>query len=199
VTAPLATPRSDERATNFIEPVTAVVWYSDMRAYTEHIKGMTLADIVHLLDDYFDSVASPIERLGGEIIKFLGDAVLATFRADSGAEACRAALRASRQARANVFAWNQRRSASGSPPVNFDIALVAAEVAYTTIGTPSRRDSTIVGREVNLAGRIEQLCEQVDVPLLASESFIRMGNIEARPIGSFLFKGFDVHQVVYAV
>ncbi|QRK04304.1 adenylate/guanylate cyclase domain-containing protein [Archangium violaceum] len=180
-----------------------VVWYCDLRSYTEHGQVLSPEGMVALLNDYLACVGGAIEAHGGEIIRFLGDAVLATFRASQHQEgltgACGAAVLAARDAMACVDGLNETRRERGLRPIRFDIALSVGELCYGALGTPARLDFTAVGLAVNLAGRIESLCEQLGEPVLVSNSFAQACQMRLRPLGAFNVKGFPEPQAVHGL
>jgi adenylate cyclase len=109
------------------------------------------------LNQYFDCMARPVEAHGGEILKFIGDAMLAIFPLETD-QACRRALQAALDARAAMAELNRERSGRGEEALGFGIALHAGDVMYGNIGAANRLDFTVVGPAVNLATRLEGRC-----------------------------------------
>jgi adenylate cyclase len=126
-----------------------------------------------LLDDCFDCVARPLTRLGGEILKFMGDGMLAIFRTDDRrrAETCTAALAAASEALDLMVLLAAKRREAGQPTPGLDIALHVGTVQYGNVGTDTRLDFTVIGPAVNEAARIEALCGPLGRPLLVSQAF----------------------------
>lgn len=157
-----------------VETIHAVLWYCDLRDFTGLADSRPHDQILALLNAYFERMAEPVQRHGGEVLKFMGDAMLAIFPPadDQGTPpSCNAALSAAMDALAAMRAFNQGWTADGNPPLRFGIALHVGEVAYGNIGAPDRLDFTVVGPAVNVAARLEALCKSLDRPLLISQSF----------------------------
>jgi adenylate cyclase len=152
------------------ETVAAAIWYCDLRGFTALSERLGRDALLACLNDYFDCMAGAVERQGGEILKFIGDAMLAIFPL-ADADACRRALAAALEARAAMAALNQRRRAQGDEVLAFGIALHEGEVMYGNIGAADRLDFTIVGPAVNLTSRIEGLCRTLERDLLISDAF----------------------------
>lgn len=149
------------------EVLPAAIFYCDLRGFTAMADQRTPREVVATLDAFFDHVAAPIHARGGEILKFIGDAVLAVFTTEEGgAAACRAACEAAREALAAIDRWNGSRAAVGDPPLRLGIALHRGELFYGNIGAQDRLDFTVIGRAVNEASRIESLCKSLGVPVL---------------------------------
>jgi adenylate cyclase len=156
-----------------IVAVEAVLFYADLRAFTPLADTLPGRDIVALLDDCFDAIARPLTRRGGEILKFMGDGLLAIFRTGERyrAETCSAALAAASEALDLMELLAAQRREAGQPTPGLDIALHVGTVQYGNVGTESRLDFTVIGPAVNEAARIEALCGPLDRPLLISEAF----------------------------
>jgi adenylate cyclase len=150
--------------------VAAAIWYCDLRGFTALSERLGRDALLACLNDYFDCMAGAVERQGGEILKFIGDAMLAIFPL-AGQDACRRALEAAREARVTMADLNARRRERGDEALAFGIALHAGEVMYGNIGAADRLDFTVVGPAVNRAVRIEGLCRVLDRDLLISAEF----------------------------
>lgn len=155
------------------ETIRAVIWLCDLRGFTEMSKAMARDELISLLNAYFDCMAEPVQKHGGEVLKFMGDGMLAIFNlsAQQKSDACRAAYRAAVEALDNMDRLNQRRIASGARPLHFGLALHVGEVMYGNIGAAGRLDFTVIGPAVNEANRMEKMCKDLELPLLASETF----------------------------
>jgi len=153
--------------------VAAVLFYADLRSFTPLADTLPGRDLLALLDDCFDCVARPLTRLGGEILKFMGDGMLAIFRTDDRrrAETCAAALAAASEALDLMELLAARRREVGRPTPGLDIALHVGTVQYGNVGTDTRLDFTVIGPVVNEAARIEALCGPLGRPLLVSQAF----------------------------
>jgi adenylate cyclase len=156
------------------ERIDAVIWFADLRGFTALSDLRPTDDVIAALNQFFDALAGPIERHGGQILKFLGDGLLAIFPVGDIAFrmlACRAALDAALEAHAAVARINVGRAAAGAPPLRFNTALHVGVVVYGNIGSATRLDFTCIGPAVNLTERIEGLAATLGVPVVMSEAF----------------------------
>ena len=142
-----------------------------MRDYTRRSATLAPEAAVELLNDYFDCLVPPIEAEGGEVLKYMGDGLLAIFREpedDSGRAAQSALTAAVEPSRAS----KRRTARAVSGPITAGIALHHGEAAYGNVGSGARLDFTVIGPDVNLASRIAQLNKTIDEPLLMSKPFV---------------------------
>lgn len=168
----------------------AVLWFCDMRGFTGLSDRLPRTELIALLNGYFDIMGGAVEARGGEILKFMGDAMLAIFPlpqegesaavppaceggAPEAAVACRA-MEAAETALAGMSGLNRERRAWGQPILRAGIALHVGEVMYGNIGTARRLDFTVIGPAVNLTSRIESLCKDMNRTLLTSAAFARI-------------------------
>jgi adenylate cyclase len=153
------------------ELIRAAILLADLRGFTALSGRAAPSDVVRWLNEYFDAIGGPIVERGGEILKFLGDGLLAVFpaAAEQSAQdaACAVALAAAEDALARVAAVNAGRGAAG-PALPLDIALHVGEVFYGNIGTARRLDFTVIGSAVNEASRMEKVCDRVGRHLVLS-------------------------------
>ncbi|HSR71688.1 MAG TPA: adenylate/guanylate cyclase domain-containing protein [Kiloniellales bacterium] len=184
------------------EVMHAVVWYCDLRGFTETSERLPLDRVIALLNDYFDCVAAPVDARGGEILKFIGDGILAIFpcRSENSAlcGAADTALEAAEAALAAIAALNQRREAESDPPLQCGIAIHVGEVMYGNIGAADRLDFTVIGPTVNLVSRMESLCAELDHPIVVSAPISRAAGRRFRPLGRFALRGIAEPQEVFA-
>ncbi|MCW2235581.1 adenylate/guanylate cyclase domain-containing protein [Azospirillum canadense] len=152
--------------------VRAVLWYCDLRGFTPLADRLPREELIALLNDYFEIMGGSVEQHGGEILKFIGDAMLAIFPLEdgdhSGAAACTKALDAAEDALKAMNARNAERAAWGQPTLRCGIALHLGDVMYGNIGSANRLDFTVIGPAVNLVSRIEGLCNRLDRTILTS-------------------------------
>jgi adenylate cyclase len=151
--------------------IRAVIWYSDLRGYTKITDTAPPEEIIPLLNDYAGAVIGAVRAAGGEVLKLIGDGVLAIFRADDPAEACRCALRAMSSLKAGIKAVNERRVAGNHSVTSVYLGLHIGEVFYGNIGSEDRLDFTVVGPAVNEASRIAAMCRSVDRAVVFSSEF----------------------------
>ena len=145
-----------------------------------------------MLNQYADAIISAIHKQGGDVLKLMGDGLLAIFTAEDRGRACDAALGAGLAARSGVAAVNQRRGAKGLPVTDMYLALHVGDVFYGNIGSKDRLDFTVVGPAVNEVSRIAALCRSVDQPLLVSSDFAAaLGEAKGRlvSVGRYALRG----------
>lgn len=170
-----------------IETINAAILVSDIRDWTGLNSRMPAGDAVALANSYFEIITQAVEAHGGEILKFIGDGVLAIFPADeeevSAETACENALSAARHALQTV------EGGTLPPELKFGIGLNFGEVLYGNIGSKTRIDFTVLGQAVNIAARIEGLCSQHGAQLLFSEDFASRLAEPGEPIAEQSLKG----------
>lgn len=164
----------------------SVVWLCDLRGFTALSETADGGEVVALLNEWFERMAAAVRTHGGEILKFVGDAMLAVFPTSAGGEAaaCEAALAAARDALTRMAAWNAEREVAGVRPVRFGIALHLGDVVYGNIGATDRLDFTVIGAAVNRAARIESLTAPLGHPVLVSDAVARHAGRRLVPVGS---------------
>lgn len=158
-----------------VQGVDAVLFFTDLRGFTALADTLPGRDLIGLLDDCFDCMVRPVVARGGEVLKFLGDGLLAIFRIEDRphAETCAAALEAAKEALALMANLAETRSARSRPTPDLDIALHVGHVNYGNVGADARLDFTVIGPAVNEASRIERLCDALGRHLVMSQSFAR--------------------------
>jgi adenylate cyclase len=173
------------------ETIHAVLWYSDLRGFTALSESLPRDRVIALLNAHFERLAAPIKAFGGEVLKFMGDGLLAIFPTEPGgaAQACDRALRAARGARAGMAALNSERMAAGESPLAFGLALHLGDVMHGNIGAPDRLDFTVIGPAVNVVSRLEALCKELDRPVLLSAAFAAACMEDLEPLGSYPLPG----------
>src|ERR1700739_2004492 len=140
--------------------VRAAIMICDLRDFTRISDNWPRDDVIDLLNGYFDAMSEPIARHGGEILKFIGDGLLAIFPL-SQPSACANLLRAVAQARQAVITLNEKKSEAGSAPLNYGIGIHVGDVMYGNIGSRTRLDFTVIGPAVNMASRLAALPQQL--------------------------------------
>jgi adenylate cyclase len=180
--------------------IDTVLWFSDLRGFTR-ITDMTPEHVIPLLNDYADAIVSVIHEQGGDVLKFMGDGVLAIFTADDRKRACNAALAAAVAARRGVAELNQRRTAAGLPITEVYLGLHVGEVLYGNIGSRERLDFTVVGPAVNEVSRIAAMCRSAEQPMLVSAAFAEIGNNKARlvSVGRYALRGVSGAQELFTL
>jgi len=157
------------------ERINAVLWFSDLRGSTAISESIEPGEIIPFLNDYAQAAIDAIHDAGGEVLKLIGDGVLAMFTQgnlhDNTAVAKRAALRAEHRFRRNMKALTARRTTESRPVTSAHVGLHVGDVFYGNIGSDDRLDFTVVGPAVNEVSRIASMCRSVDRELLMSSAF----------------------------
>jgi adenylate cyclase len=183
------------------ETISAVVWFSDLRGFTALSESLPNTALLDHLNTYFELTGAAVTKEGGEILKFIGDGVLAIFEitpdADT-ADRCAAALRAAQSAHLAIASANRDRIADGAPEIGWGLALNLGDVSYGNIGTPDRLDFTVVGPAVNHAARLEALGAQIGETVVLSESVAPALDVPLRELGAHSLKGVALPQKAFA-
>jgi adenylate cyclase len=182
------------------ERIAAVLWFSDLQGFTRITDTAPPQQIIPLLNDYADAIASALQSQGGEVLKFMGDGILAMFAAADGA--CRQALDAADDALRRVAALNARRAHQGLPATRFYLGLHVGEVFYGNIGSVDRLDFTVVGPAVNEASRIAAMCRSLDQQVLLSSAFAEAAGESHRrlvSVGRYALRGVQRPQELYTL
>ncbi|WP_271022760.1 adenylate/guanylate cyclase domain-containing protein [Rhizobium sp. RCAM05973] len=179
----------------------AAIMMADLKDFTSLNERYAPDDIVAWLNEHFEAIAQPVEDAGGEILKFMGDSVLAIFPAeiDNPDDACRRALSATMTVLRTTAQLNSARAIAAKPEMLVDIVLHVGEVFYGNIGASRRLDFTAIGKAVNEAARIEKLCDALDRNLLASEAFVAHVLDAFEMLGTFPLKGVAKPANVYGL
>ncbi|HAO42897.1 MAG TPA: adenylate/guanylate cyclase domain-containing protein, partial [Afipia sp.] len=183
--------------------INAVLWFSDLRGSTRIGEGMDPAEFIPFLNDYADAAIGAIHDEGGDVLKLIGDGVLAIFNEDDMGAARRAALRAENQFRKNIQVLNKRRASENRPVTSAYVGLHVGEVFYGNIGSEERLDFTVVGPAVNEVSRIASMCRSVERELLVSSAFFdgldAPGNGHFVSTGRYALRGIGRAQELYTI
>jgi adenylate cyclase len=187
-----------------VDKLKAVTWYADIRGFTPISDSAPGPVVVELLNEIFEALAAALRRHGGQVLKFIGDAMLAVFSFDEHdrTETCRHALDAAIEAMGALDGLMAARRAAGLPAASVDLALHLGEVLYGNVGASDRLDFTVIGPAVNEAARIEALCEPLGRPVLVSAEFA--GGIEGadsrlEPLGRHTLRGVREPKEIFAL
>ena len=172
--------------------VRAAIMICDLRGFTAISDNWPRDDVIDLLNGYFDAMSEPIARHGGEILKFIGDGLLAIFPL-SQPQACANLLRAVTEARQAMTALNESNGETGRAPLNYGIGVHVGDVMYGNIGSRTRLDFTVIGPAVNMASRLEALTKQLGRPVLLSRAFVDSVGSEfaLERVGEYPVRGFN--------
>jgi adenylate cyclase len=190
------------------ETLFAAIWYADLRNFTALSEALPRDTMIALLNEYFDAMATPVHEHGGQVLKFMGDAMLAVFPVDRRCaparsdcprqDACDRALDAALEADRRMAGVNRAREAGGAAALNYGIALHLGEVMYGNVGAANRLDFTVIGPAVNLAQRLEALCKTLARRPLLSRPFAEACLHPSESLGRFDLRGVSGPHEVFA-
>jgi adenylate cyclase len=168
--------------------------YSDMRDSAEFSRTRSMQEYLGILNSYFDCTAGAVIDHGGEVLKFIGDGVLAIFPFEEKhrppESMCRAALSATKEAFARLEERNRASSITDGTKLSFGVALTVGKVVYGNVGTEKRLDFTATGPSVALASRCEELTKTLDAGIIATADFVALCDADATPLGQHKIRGF---------
>ena len=182
------------------DQINAAFWYSDLRGFTGLSERLPTAELLHLLNDYFEYCAAAAAARGGEILQFIGDAILIVFEIDEPgmqAAVCESALDAAIDAFDSLAVVNHRRRHSKQPVIEFGLGLHLGVVTHANVGSPGRLAFNVVGPAVNTTARIQSLTKQTGVPLLLSSDFAALVKRPLRHVGKFELRGVAESEDLY--
>ena len=187
-----------------VDTLRAVIWYADIRGFTTVSDSAPGPVVVELLNEVFEILTASLRVHGGQVLKFIGDGMLAifSFEEHDRAETCRHALDAAIEAMRNIDEMNKARAAAGVPVASVDLALHLGEVLYGNVGATDRLDFTVIGPAVNEVARIEALCEPLDRPVLVSAEFVAgIAGVDGRleSLGRHALRGIREPKEIFAL
>jgi adenylate cyclase len=185
------------------QTIEAVIWYCDLRGFTRASDTLPRDTIIALLNDWFDTMGTIATSAGGEILKFMGDGMLAIFTVPTPEARAATASSAAGAAATAVDAMrvlNRIRAAEGEPAVRFGLALHLGDVMFGNIGASRRLDFTVIGPAVNYAARLEKLCSPLDRAVLLSAAMAALlPDTDLEPLGDHTLKDIDHPQSVFGL
>ena len=183
--------------------VQAVLWYADIRGFTRIADTTPGLVVIDLINAIFETLTASLRPRGGQVLKFLGDGMLAIFPfVDTTRDAtCSQALDAAAEAMAGLDRLNAARQGAGKPVAAVDLALHLGEVLYGNVGAVDRLDFTVVGPAVNEAARIEALCEPLGRKVLVSAELAAVASNRRNlvPLGSHSLRGVREPREIYGL
>jgi adenylate cyclase len=186
-----------------VETIRAVLWFADIRGFTGIADAAPGPVLIELLNAVFETLTAALRPRQGQVLKFLGDGMLATFPCEAATEAetCRRALDAAAEAMAALDALNQTRRDAGQPVASIDLALHLGDVLYGNVGAVDRLDFTVIGPAVNEVARIEALCQPLSRDVLVSAAFAHALADPARltSLGHHDLRGVPEPREIYGV
>ncbi|HYD98172.1 MAG TPA: adenylate/guanylate cyclase domain-containing protein [Alphaproteobacteria bacterium] len=185
------------------ETLKAAIWFSDLRDFTALSERLSRDELLAVLNAFFERQVDAVRAHGGEVLKFMGDGMLAIFPLPEQCmpeRTCTAGLEAARTAVRSLNELNVEREAEGAEPLRFGLALHVGEVMYGNVGARDRLDFTVIGPAVNLVSRLQRLTGPLGETVLVSADYAqRCGSDLVEPRGQFALKGIADLQTVYAM
>jgi adenylate cyclase len=185
------------------ETISAALWFSDLREFTRITDHAEPRQIIPFLNDYAEAVISAIHDHGGDVLKLIGDGILAVFTGETNEIACHSAMAAEAALRHHVGRLNQRRGFEGLPTTEVYLGLHVGDVFYGNIGSKDRLDFTVVGPAVNEVSRIATMCRSVERDVLFSEAFAdAIGEAQRSKlvsVGRYALRGVDRPQYLFTL
>lgn len=182
------------------ELIHAAIWFSDLRDFTPLTERLPATELLDLLNTYFEAVTVAVTARGGEVLRFIGDAMLIVFPVSDSvtiAQSCDAALDAAQDAFDSIAVLNARRRHNKQPQIVFGLGLHIGEVIYGNVGAPDRLDFTVMGPAVNRAARLEGLTKSLGDPILMSAKFASLVRRETQSRGLHTLRGVDEQQEIF--
>ena len=189
------------------EDIHAVIWFCDLRKSTGLAESMSREAFLGILNDFFDCIAGTVLDHDGEVLRFIGDAVLAIFPTGQTPitslqdveSACRKALTAATDAQARIKALNAKRERLGESPLGFGLALHVGDVMFGNIGVPERLEFTVIGTAANEAARLEDMCKTLGRSILVSAEFARYFPNKLVSLGHHDLRGVKDQKEIFAL
>ena len=179
------------RRTGSGKQIDAVIWQCDLRDFTSLSLKSTADNLIDELDQFFESIADSLSKYEGDIIKFIGDSIIAIFTNEDTQTACDNALKASKEIL-------EKFSSNSSKKIT--IVVHYGKVIFGNVGSHDRMDFTIIGKEVNFTSRLEGVCKKLDLTMVLSDSFVRVSHQDLfKPIGKHNLKGFPQPEVLHTL
>ena len=183
------------------EDIHAVIWFCDLRDSTALTEALAREEYLALLNRFFDCMAGAVLDHGGEVLKFIGDAILAIFPIEDPAspEAAERAIDAAQDAQREITLINQQGAERGEKAIGFGIGMHIGNLMYGNIGTPGRLDFTVIGSAVNETSRIEGMCKTLDQNILLSAEFSRHFPTRLVSLGMHTLRGVSTPQELFTL
>jgi adenylate cyclase len=184
-----------------IDYIEAAIWLTDLRGFTRYSEQAPIAEVIGSLNAWLGPMVKLIESHGGEVLKFIGDSVLASFASSDhggGQGACRQALKAAEAFGRAIDELNISREAAGAKRLDYGLGLHVGEVAYGNIGAPTRLDFTVIGPAVNRAARLQELTKKLGERVLVSADFAAEAALPLRDLGLQSLRDVAGEQHIFA-
>lgn len=184
------------------DTISAVIWYFDLQGFTKMSESLPGPEIIDMLNDCFGLAVDVVERHGGNVLKFMGDGMLAIFDRDAIKDAGRVAVEAAVELRDMFAARNAQRAVAGQYVTGFTLALHQGDVLYGNIGGKTRLDFTVIGPAVNTTARILGMCSHVDQTIIISSAVaapLRTQRPDLVSLGQYRLRGVTERQELFTL
>lgn len=184
-----------------LDIIQSVIWFSDIRNYSGISETLTPKEVIHLLNDYFGIAIPQIEKFGGEVLKLLGDGILAVFpfKEKNKLVVGKKVLLAVRKLGEELSRLNKVRESEGKISIHHGVGLHSGEILYGNIGSLDRLDFTVIGEAVNLTSRIAGMCGELGKAVLASENLAHQIPVRWEELGEHKLKGISSPKKIFAI
>ena len=182
------------------ENITATILIADLRGFTRYSDTHQIDNVLSTLNDFFDALVEAIEPRGGEVLKFIGDAVLAIFPIWEGQPPpCKPAFEAALDISRKIAAFNLERAKAGRSLIRFGLALDLGEIAYGNIGSRTRLDFTAIGPPINHASRILEVAKKLDREIVIAANFARASGMPFVSLGLHHLRDIAGEQEIFGI
>ncbi len=185
------------------ETISAAFWYSDLRGSTTLAEALPPEEFIKLLNSYYEVSAGAVIAAGGEILSFIGDAVLAAFpittAGDDPQTACQRAMSAYKESRRKLTALNRSRGKDKHGDLRFGTALHLGKAVFGNIGVQERLAFTVVGTTINEVARLQSLTKSLGSDGVASGNFVSQTGMEMQSLGFHALRGIEGQVEVFAI
>ncbi|WP_135078340.1 adenylate/guanylate cyclase domain-containing protein [Terasakiella sp. SH-1] len=186
--------------------IRSIIWFSDLRQSTHLAETMDNEDFLKLLNTYFECTAGAVLDNGGEVLRYIGDAVLAIFPVGE-TEFCPTTHKAAQNAEKAIRAtfdrldkMNKAHAGLNLPEVKCGVGIHVGEVMYGNIGTNERLEFSVIGSSANEAARLESMTKELKVPVVVSNQFCELhGGDFWHSLGKHNLKGFSNERELYTL
>jgi adenylate cyclase len=186
-----------------LDTIRAVIWYFDLRGFTKLSETTPGEQMIAMLNDYFGAAVGAVEAYGGDVLKFMGDGLLAIFKfAEDDSSGCSRAIAAADELLATMARINDRRAAEDLVVTQFSLALHLGDLMYGNIGAEDRLDFTVIGPAVNMTARIQAMCRPLEQDVIISAAVARAAVREGKRIvslGPYALRGIPEPQELFTL
>jgi adenylate cyclase len=186
-----------------LDTIRAVIWYFDLQGFTKLAETTPGDRMIAMLNDYFGAVVGVVEAYGGDVLKFMGDGLLAIFKfVDDDSACCSRAIAAADELLGTMATINDRRGAEDLVLTNFSLALHLGDLMYGNIGAEDRLDFTVIGPAVNMTARIQAMCRPLEQDLIISSAMAGSAVRERKrivSIGRYVLRGIPEPQELFTL